>query len=104
MAMDWKDLYKAARRRAGPGYRQLRRMDADDWLATVGLERRNVAADIFGALGLLALGSGLGLAMGLLFAPKRGEELRRDVNERLRGAGARPGPSEGRTSPPGYAS
>jgi hypothetical protein len=100
MASEWKDFYSTAKRNVGPRYRKMRRWDADDWLATVGLERRNVAADLFGALGFIALGAGVGFAMGLVFAPKRGVELRRDVEARLRGTSTgRTGEVEG-TIPP----
>lgn len=84
MAIEWKEFRKAAKSRR-PRYRHLRRMDRDDWLASIGLERRNVAADVFGALGLLALGAGIGFTLGLFYAPKSGAQFRREVGERWRG-------------------
>ncbi len=103
MAMGWKDWYKAAKKNVRPTYRQIRKMDSDDWLAAIGLEKRNVTADVLGALGLVTVGCGIGFALGLLFAPKKGEELRRDFNQRLRGQ-ARVTASETAPAPSGYAS
>ncbi len=103
MAVEWKDVYGVAKRGVGPKFRQLRRRDTDDWLASIGLERRNVVADLFGALGFIAVGTGVGFALGLIFAPKRGSELRRDIESRLRSEGERSGVrQQGGTSP--YAS
>ncbi len=103
MAIDWKDFYKSAKKNVRPTYKQLRKMDSDDWLASIGLERRNVAADVFGTVGLLTIGCGIGFALGMLFAPKRGEELRREWNEKLRPS--RLAGQEPKTpATPGYAS
>lgn len=104
MAMEWKDVYRAAKRGAGPKFRQLRRRDTDDWLASIGLERRNVVADLFGALGFVAIGAGVGFALGLVFAPKRGSELRRDIESRLRSEAERTGVIQQGTSGSPYAS
>ena len=62
--MDLDALYSLARRNIRPTYRKLRRMDRDDWLASVGLERRNIAADIFSAGGFIFLGCAIGDALG----------------------------------------
>ena len=82
--MDLDALYSLARRNIRPTYRKLRRMDRDDWLASVGLERRNIAADIFSAGGFIFLGCAIGVGLGLLMAPKPGTELRQDLNKKIR--------------------
>ncbi len=70
MAMDWKDYYEVASKGIKPRYRARWRKDADKWLAGLGLERRNVTSDVFGALGLLALGTGIGFAIASLYGPE----------------------------------
>lgn len=59
----------------------------DDVLATIGLQTRRSASDyIFPALGLFGLGLLTGGGLGLLFAPKRGDETRELVGSSVRGA------------------
>lgn len=70
--MDWKDLKK------------LRNMDRDDLLELVGLERSSPTGDFFTGLGLFAVGMLVGAGLGLLFAPKRGEEIRNQMSEAWR--------------------
>ncbi len=70
--MDWKDLKK------------LRNMDRDDVLEMMGLERSTPAGDFFTGLGLFAVGMLVGAGLGLLFAPKRGEEIRNQMSEAWR--------------------
>ncbi len=82
--MDWDTFYRAARRNIQPRYRQLRRMDTGDWLATIGLEKRNILADVAGAFGFIVLGCAVGVGVGMLLAPKRGDELRRDIADKAR--------------------
>jgi hypothetical protein len=89
--MDWDQFYKMAQRNIRPTYRKLSRMDSNDWLATVGLERRNVAADIFAASGFVLLGCAVGVGLGLLLAPKPGTELRADLNKTIRNTAERVG-------------
>jgi hypothetical protein len=101
--IDWKDLYSMAKKNVGPKWRDLRDRDSDDWLTSVGLEKRNVAADIFGAIGLIAVGCGLGVALGMLFAPKKGDELRKEMTEKLRGQASKLS-GEARNQPSGYSS
>jgi hypothetical protein len=78
MAMSWK---KAARWGAAQR-KTLARLDRDDVLARMGLEQRNPVGDWFGGLGLFALGMLVGAGMGLLFAPRRGDEVRSMMSER----------------------
>lgn len=73
--------------------RNLRRLDRDDVLDALGLERKHSAAGhVASALGFLALGMAVGAGVGLLLAPKPGAELRAGLKHRLR-------PST-RTAPP----
>lgn len=87
--MDWDRFYSMAKRNIRPTYRKLSRMDRDDWLASVGLERRNVASDIFAAGGYILLGCAIGAGIGMLLAPKPGTELREDLSKKLRDTGER---------------
>jgi hypothetical protein len=89
--LDWETLYRAARENVRPTYRRLRRMDRDDWLAKVGLERRNIAVDVAAASGFILLGCAIGFGVGLLLAPKPGSETRRDLNRRVRDTAERMG-------------
>jgi hypothetical protein len=93
MAFGWKELSRSATSSLSPAYRNLRRRDVDDWLASIGLARRHVARDVAGSVGLVAFGLGLGVAAGLLFAPRRGGELRRQLRERWQSAAAERGSS-----------
>lgn len=53
-------------------------------LDNLGLERQRTTNDlIFPALGIFGAGIAVGASLGLLFAPKRGEELRSDLAHRL---------------------
>jgi hypothetical protein len=74
---------------------------ADELLSAVGLgPQRTVPGAVLQTLGAFAVGAVLGSAIALLFAPKPGQELRRDVGDRLadvrqrvKGAGSRLSPS-----------
>jgi len=56
----------------------------DDMLRLIGLQQQRTASDMtLSMLGAFALGTIVGGAMGLLFAPKTGEEMRRQLGERL---------------------
>ena len=57
----------------------------NDVLAAVGLQRHKAPIDyVLPALGIFGAGLLVGAGVGLMFAPKRGEELRHDMSERLR--------------------
>jgi hypothetical protein len=75
MAMTWKAMRNA--------------LDSDDLLERVGLERRTPAGDIMTGLGLFAVGVLVGAGLGLMFAPKRGDEIRSALNDAWRHRGRR---------------
>jgi hypothetical protein len=62
--------------------RDLKKLDRDDLLELVGLQRASSTDWVAPALTAL----GVGLLVGLLLAPKAGSELRGDLRERLRSA------------------
>jgi hypothetical protein len=74
-------------------------MDRDDFLASIGLERRNVAADVAGAFGFVLLGCAIGVGVGLLLAPKAGSEFREDLNRKIKTQADQFTKSTGATSP-----
>jgi hypothetical protein len=61
------------------------RLPASDALLTwIGLQQRREARYLgAGMVGAFALGTLLGSALALLFAPRTGRQLRRDLSERL---------------------
>lgn len=67
MKMDWKGMR---------GW-----MDRDAILDRLGLEERTPAGDFFTGLGLFSIGVLVGAGLGLMFAPKRGEEMRAALND-----------------------
>jgi hypothetical protein len=76
MDMRWKGMRRA--------------MDREALLRRMGLEQRTPAGDFFTGLGLFSVGVLVGAGLGLMFAPKRGEDIRAALNEawRNRGRGA----------------
>ncbi len=70
MAMSWKAMRRA--------------LDSDSILERIGLERRTPTGDFFTGLGLFSVGVLVGAGLGLMFAPKRGNEMRAMLNEALR--------------------
>jgi hypothetical protein len=73
MKMDWKAMR---------GW-----MDRDSILDRLGLEERTPAGDFFTGLGLFSIGVLVGAGLGLMFAPKRGEEMRAALNDAWRNRG-----------------
>jgi YtxH-like protein len=58
--------------------------DFDDLFDMIGLERRrSMFRFVLPALGLIALGAGVGAAAGLMLAPSSGRRLREDVGNRI---------------------
>jgi gas vesicle protein len=75
MAMTWKAMRNA--------------IDRDELLERMGLERRTPAGDFFTGLGLFAVGVLVGAGLGLMFAPKRGDEMRSALNDAWKNRGRR---------------
>ncbi|MCE9666929.1 YtxH domain-containing protein [Myxococcus stipitatus] len=62
----------------------LKKMDKDDLLNLIGLEtRRSTAEDVVPLLGAFAAGLLVGAGLGLLLAPKPGNQLRDDLRQKL---------------------
>ena len=70
MAMNWKAVRSE--------------LDRDELLQRVGLERRSPGGDFFTGLGLFSVGVLVGAGLGLMFAPKPGEQFRAALNEAWR--------------------
>jgi hypothetical protein len=73
MDMTWKALRSA--------------IDRETLLKRMGLEERSPAGDFFTGLGLFSIGVLVGAGLGLMFAPKRGEEMRQTLNEAWKNRG-----------------
>ncbi len=57
--------------------------NADNVLKAVGLQtRRPMSRTVFSGAGLVGVGVAVGLGLGMLFAPRRGEQLRREMREK----------------------
>jgi hypothetical protein len=62
----------------------LKKMDKDDLLNMIGLETRKETTDyLLPALGAFTAGVLLGVGVGLMLAPKPGNELRNDLRNRF---------------------
>jgi hypothetical protein len=70
MALRWKGVRKM--------------MDRDALLRQLGLEQRTPGGDFFTRLGLFSIGVLVGAGLGMLFAPRRGEDMRALVGEAWR--------------------
>ncbi len=62
-------------------------LDREALLKRMGLEERTPAGDFFTGLGLFAVGVLVGAGLGLMFAPKRGDEMRQTLNEAWKNRG-----------------
>jgi hypothetical protein len=66
-------------------WKGMRRMLArESLLKQIGLEHRSPGGDFLTGLGLFSVGVLVGAGLGLLFAPRRGEDMRALVTEALR--------------------
>ena len=64
--------------------KDLRKLDKDDLLNLIGLETRKDTTDyLLPALGAFTVGVLLGVGVGLMLAPKPGNELRTDLRNRF---------------------
>ena len=66
--------------------KDLKKLDRDDLLELVGLQRASSNDWVTPALTALGVGLLVGVGVGLLLAPKPGVELRHDLREKLRSA------------------
>ena len=64
-------------------------LDRDELLERVGLERRTPGSDFFTGLGLFSVGVLVGAGLGLMFAPKPGEQVRAALNDAWKNRGRR---------------
>ncbi len=62
-------------------------LSTDAILDRVGLERRTPTGDFFTGLGLFSVGVLVGAGLGLMFAPKKGDEMRAMLNDALKSRG-----------------
>jgi hypothetical protein len=66
-------------------WRSMRRLlDREALLRRAGLQTRAPVAGFFSGLALFSMGVLMGAGLGLLFAPRRGEEMRAVVGDALR--------------------
>jgi hypothetical protein len=68
----------------------------DDVLSAVGLQVERNASNTFNTLAAFALGALVGAVFTALYAPKTGDDMRRDLNDRVRQFGERMGWSDRR--------
>ena len=66
--------------------RDLRKLDRDDLLELVGLQRKSSADWVLPTIGALGVGILVGAGLGLLLAPKEGRQLREDLRSKLKSA------------------
>jgi hypothetical protein len=66
--------------------RELRKLDRDDLLEVIGLQRKSSADWVAPAVTALGVGILVGAGLGLLLAPKEGRLLREDLRSKLKSA------------------
>ncbi len=65
-------------------------MNRDDILASLGLQtRRSAAGYVLPAIGMFGVGILTGAGLGLLFAPRTGREMRRELGTRMNDLGTK---------------
>ncbi len=64
-------------------------LDRDELLRRMNLEERSPTGDFFTGLGLFSVGVLVGAGLGLLFAPRTGEEMRETMMDAWRSRGGR---------------
>lgn len=65
-------------------------LDRELLLKRMGLEERSPAGDFFTGLGLFSVGVLVGAGLGMMFAPRRGEDLRAMMTDAWRQRTAKP--------------
>ena len=89
-----------------PRYLQrFRKVDADELLNRIGLQtRRTMVRTMLATSGVFATGVLLGATLGMAFAPRRGEQMRREMREKAESVKARVGRYKERAMPGGNGS
>jgi hypothetical protein len=59
-------------------------VEKEGLLDRLGMEEKTPATDVFGSLGLFAVGILVGAGLGILFAPRRGDEMRHIVGDAIK--------------------
>lgn len=78
--MDWKKVFTDVNRQVSNTYDS----SVESLLDRLGLEqKRSTMEVILPVLGIFGAGIAVGATLGLLFAPKRGDEIRGDIRNRL---------------------
>ena len=78
--MDWKRVFTDVNRQVSNTYDS----SVDSLLDRMGLEQKRSTMEILlPVLGVFGAGIAVGATLGVLFAPKRGEEIRGDLRHRL---------------------
>lgn len=77
----YKNLFTDAAKLLGRTFNNLD-IDKERWLGKVGLQTYTPTRNVFGGLGIFALGALAGGVVALALAPKAGSELRSDVKEK----------------------
>lgn len=67
--------------------KDIRSLKKHDLLNAIGLTEHKPVGDFMTGVGVFAVGLLVGAGLGLLFAPKRGEEIRAQVGEALKRSG-----------------
>jgi hypothetical protein len=57
----------------------------DQMLDRMGLQRKGSASDMMSSIGMFGIGIAVGVTMGMLFAPKRGQEMRSQAKNKIPG-------------------
>ncbi len=63
----------------------MRQQNYDQLLDRLGLQRKGADSHTLAAIGLFGLGMAVGVSLGVLFAPRRGEELRSQAVSKIPG-------------------
>lgn len=71
--MDWRDL------------KALKKLDGDDVLGAIGLQRRDSTDWLVPTLTAFSIGVVVGVGVGMILAPKPGAQLRSDLRSRIGG-------------------
>lgn len=61
----------------------LKNLKLDDVFHAIGVQRRSESGNFLPVVGAFAVGTAIGGLLGLLLAPKSGEELRKDIGEKM---------------------